>query len=739
MVRSDPNMIKTFKKFVINPQEGGYYGPLIAAANAITILVAANVPFVEENLQNVKIPDAIIRDGVFTNCDFTGADLTNVNMKNCKLQGCNFSQAILKNVDLGVYPSIHCLYTVTDLKTCTPIYDDKYLISVHKNSNKVILWDYLSPNEKIEEYAGQSAAFHPQGLGFAIGVHQNIQIWSKISQKSFKLLRTLEGHNESVIALEYTPDFTELISGSVDKTVRLWEVSTGHMIRVFQGHLDQVNTVAYCPQFSLLISGSNDKSILLWEKETGKLKKKITDHQAAINYVGFFRNGENFIAASDDLNSTIRVYQSENGYYHENFEGIHTNGVKSIGFSSNGSLLVSVSKEKMVVLNHSNRNIFCNIPVQGVTEINCAIFGRDDKQIINGGNDKYITFTDCTLAKSRKIYEGPWHEITSVAISPDGSCLVSGGSDNSVKLWNTSTGKLLKVLEEHKDVVTSVAFSPNGLQILSGSMDCSCILWNKNSGNIIETFKTDIEVKSVAFSMDGSKFACASGSDLKLFSISNKKPLKSFEGHHEIVTALVFSPDGHTILSSSLDNLIILWDLNGVIIKTFRGHKSTIKAIAFSPDGLKFISAGLENDIKVWNIDSGELDHEINAHYLDINSICYSPDGTEILSGSNDNKMKIFNENYGNTIHTFDAHSGYVIAAGYSKNGSIIYSAGLDNTIRIWKKSTKGNYVDYLLAVEISQDETPMKCNDMVLTDVKDLSEFNQQIFLENGAKKPYF
>ena len=89
-----------------NEEEKEEVEKIIAAANAMTILVAADVNFIAEDLSGIKIRAANLRDGNFFGCDFSDADLTEVIMENCKLEGTLFNGTILKNIKLGIYPDI---------------------------------------------------------------------------------------------------------------------------------------------------------------------------------------------------------------------------------------------------------------------------------------------------------------------------------------------------------------------------------------------------------------------------------------------------------------------------------------------------------------------------------------------------------------------------------------------------------------------------------------------------------
>jgi WD40 repeat protein len=74
-------------------------------------------------------------------------------------------------------------------------------------------------------------------------------------------------------------DSKTLASGSNDKTIRLWDVTTGKEIRTLAGHEDLVRTVAFAPDGKTLVSGSFDRTARLWNVADGKEIRTFAEQQ----------------------------------------------------------------------------------------------------------------------------------------------------------------------------------------------------------------------------------------------------------------------------------------------------------------------------------------------------------------------------------------------------------------------------------------------------------------------------
>ena len=76
-----------------------------------------------------------------------------------------------------------------------------------------------------------------------------------------------------VWSVSFSPDGTKVASGSMDKTVKLWDVTSGECLQTLEGHSDYVNSVSFSPDGTKVASGSYDKTIKIWEDPRhGELK-----------------------------------------------------------------------------------------------------------------------------------------------------------------------------------------------------------------------------------------------------------------------------------------------------------------------------------------------------------------------------------------------------------------------------------------------------------------------------------
>ena len=182
----------------------------------------------------------------------------------------------------------------------------------------------------------RSIAFSPDGRFLARNTSNGALLW--YAGRTYKT--ALTGHADDVTSIAFSYDSRTLASGSVDTTVRLWDVNTDENKATFAGHTDSVMSVAFSPDGSLLASGSDDNTIILWDVDTGEPKTTFVAHTDGVNDVAFSPDGKTLASCGYRYDTTVKLWDVETGALKTTFLG-HTSGITEIAFSPDGQTLAS--------------------------------------------------------------------------------------------------------------------------------------------------------------------------------------------------------------------------------------------------------------------------------------------------------------------------------------------------------------------------------------------------------------
>ncbi|PLZ80949.1 hypothetical protein CEN44_29050 [Fischerella muscicola CCMEE 5323] len=527
-----------------------------------------------------------------------------------------------------------------------------------------------------------SVAFSPDGKTIASGgPDKTIKLWDTTTGR---VIKTLTGHNNGVYSIAFSPDGKTIASGSADNTIKLWDVTTGQVIKTLTGHNNEVYSVVFSPDGKTIASSSVDNTIKLWDITTGQIIKTLTGHEGTVNSITFSPDGKTI--ASGSVDQTIKLWDVVAGKAIKTLTG-HVDTVNSVVFSPDGNLIASASDDKTIkfwdVTTGKARTL-----TGYDTGITSVAFSPDGNMIISG-DDSTVKLWDVTTSKLIKTLTGHTSHITNVVFSPDGKTIASSSNDKTIKIWDVTSSNS-KTLTKSVDFLTKVVFSPDGKTVASSSDDNVIKLWNVADGKAINTLiGHDNTVRSVVFSPDGKMIA--SGSDdktIKLWDTTTNKVIKTLTGHDDVVLSVIFSPNGKTLASGSTDQTIKLWDITtGEAIKTFTGHYGTVSSVKFSPDGKTIASGSLNKTIKLWDVTTGQL-LKTFGHSDAVYSITFSPDGKTIASASSDKTIKLWDVRDGKVIKTLTGHNDYLTSITFNQDGKTLASGSADNTIKLWNVSS---------------------------------------------------
>ena len=416
------------------------------------------------------------------------------------------------------------------------------------NEYEVLLYDSttgaiqnLNVGSPAETYG---AAFSPEGmlaLGFSNGTIE-IRDPTKSSYKE------LDVHSGRVAALSFSPDGMFLVSGSSDKTLRLWELST-QIQSLIGTHPAQVMSVAFSPDGKRIASTClASTTVQIWEPFSRATTNLQEDNLPTISRVLFSPRGDQF-ACTSSHDYRIRLYDT---------------ATETLQFT---------------LVGHSH-------------EVETIIFSHDGEQLASASSDFSTRLWDPRTGSERKALNGelvsPDERINyhpALDFSPDGEQLASCGENNEVCILNTRTGHVHHRLKGHLKQVSLVRFSPCGKKVASVARDQTARLWDTMTGELLHIFvRVARYVYSVAFSPNGMYFACLSDDQsVLLYNLETGEPPNTTKGLQRGVVAMAFSGDSMSLASSTLLSGMVR-DVRTVgIIGRFPSYSS--EQLSFSSDG----------------------------------------------------------------------------------------------------------------------------------------------------------
>lgn len=160
---------------------------------------------------------------------------------------------------------------------------------------------------------------------------KTVRIWNPVTGSC---KRIFNGHEQAVLTVILSPDQQNIISASADQTIRIWKINDYENPQILTGHSDWVTCLAVTPNGKILVSGSTDKTIKLWNLETGKLIKTLTEHSVAIFSLAVHPDGE--VLASASIDGKVNLWNLETGELLQTLRGY-----PPVVFSPDGKRFVS--------------------------------------------------------------------------------------------------------------------------------------------------------------------------------------------------------------------------------------------------------------------------------------------------------------------------------------------------------------------------------------------------------------
>ncbi|GJN91005.1 hypothetical protein Rhopal_004019-T1 [Rhodotorula paludigena] len=402
----------------------------------------------------------------------------------------------------------------------------------------------------------------------------------------------LSGHTDSITCLQVAedlphPSFPVLMTGSWDRSVRIWNLDTGKEVGVLRGHTRGVRALQF--DALKLVTGSMDSTLKIWNWRTGECMRTLRGHRDAVICLTYDKQ----LLVSGSGDSTIRVWDFGTGEVYT-LRG-HSEWVNSVALWDSKS------------------------------------DGCDDSTttVGAGGAEVGAPISNPEQAKQSSM----------------GKYLFSASDDATIRVWDLYTRSCVRVLSGHVAQVQSLKVYVVGAGENQGAAQHPNTLLQPPATTpgeeIPATTDDDQDARASAAGPNcNTNTRLAGPSAATLFPAA--ATVGSLAGQHAPVQQPDFefpSDKKPMVVSASLDNTVRVWDVEGAqCVRQQFGHLEGVWSV--DVDKLRIVSGSHDRTIKIWDRDSGRNLHTIVGHKAAVTSVLLTDQS--VISGADDGEVRIW-------------------------------------------------------------------------------------------------
>lgn len=279
----------------------------------------------------------------------------------------------------------------------------------------------------------------------------------------------------------------------------------------FANHTDDITTIVFSPTGHYVVSGSWDQSIVIQKNDSlGSVVQRIEDYKGAVNSIAFSRDGHRMIAGGQDGN--LNFYEFNDSF----FQVATPDTTLTIAQGQINRLIFGPGMRTVFSAGYDGRFLTYDlakdkvIPLNGKQPISAAAVAIDRMSyfIANEGNATIYQFD--IFGKILATFQGHTNDITDLLATVDRKYLISSSKDKTVRIWTIANANEETKFEDHSWAVTDIDMDPFGQFLVTGGLDGSVHLYSIKDRKKIKTFVLENhKINAVALSPDNTTIAAA--------------------------------------------------------------------------------------------------------------------------------------------------------------------------------------------------------------------------------------
>ncbi|KAJ6226856.1 hypothetical protein M0813_10390 [Anaeramoeba flamelloides] len=422
-----------------------------------------------------------------------------------------------------------------------------------------------------------------------------VKIWDT-ETKSLRL--DLKGHLCAINVC--STKFDEIVVSCDERgIIILWEIDLGMLLRKINAHTAGINCLKVYGKNSdesFSVSGSDDKTIKVYNLQEGTLLTNFRQHKSEV--ISLDITHDHKACVSLDNSGAIYFWDLQTG---EIIEQICESGSKA-----NSIEISSIENTFLVSLENGTIRQY-TLPIFSKTNNN------NNNNNNNSNNDKNKLLKDI-LYDTTKVYRGHKTEITSIDTSLDGTILASYSLDGKINIWDSYSYRSIITFQtknrSNNNKKTTLKITPNGESLISSSPGIVQV-WSLVSFEMILQFEKNWPKKaymsSIAiFSDNQTVISGFSNGEIMLWDLSSGEVLTKFDPHGDFVSSIQLAPNEETFLSSSHDNTVRIYNWESGEFSSFDAKYWNNSAI-YTADLSQVIVATDNGKLLVFDLNSKQL------------------------------------------------------------------------------------------------------------------------------------